>query len=65
MLKARVLHYTRLERLASDKLSNLLCPFVSLEEKKFYEYGPRDCIGRPSFSFHLLMGAISSSVTLH
>ncbi len=30
--KARVLHYTSLERLARDKHSNLLNPFISYEE---------------------------------
>jgi hypothetical protein len=32
--KARVLHYTRLQRLATDKHSNLSVPFVSYDENK-------------------------------
>jgi hypothetical protein len=32
--KARVLHKTRLERLADDKNTNLLVQFVSYEEKE-------------------------------
>ncbi len=31
---ARALHYTRLERLASDKHASLLCPVVRYDEKK-------------------------------
>ncbi len=31
---ARVLHHTRLERLASEKHSSLLCPLLSYEENK-------------------------------
>ncbi len=41
----------------------LIVPICKLRRKKFYEYGPRDCIGSPSFSFHLLMVVISQSVT--
>jgi hypothetical protein len=32
----RVLHYTRLKRLAKDKLSSLLDPFVSYKENKLH-----------------------------
>jgi hypothetical protein len=34
-----VLHYTRLERLAADKHSSLLSPFVSYKENKVFWIG--------------------------
>jgi hypothetical protein len=36
-----VLHYKRLDKLARDKHSSLLGPFISYEENKFCEYDPR------------------------
>ncbi len=34
IIYVRVLHYTRLERLASDKHSSILGPFMSYEENE-------------------------------
>jgi hypothetical protein len=36
-----VLHYITLERLAMDKHSSFLGPFISYEEKKHFKFGPR------------------------
>jgi hypothetical protein len=42
---ARVLHYTRLEKLARDKHSSLVDPFVSNEENKVLWKRPQDLFG--------------------
>jgi hypothetical protein len=45
------LHYSILKRIARDKNSSLLGPFVSLEENhKCWEYSPRVCMPKISFS---------------
>ncbi len=41
---ARVLHYTRLERLTRDKISNLLVPFVIYEANEVLKIQPPDPI---------------------
>ncbi len=47
---ARPLHNTKLEKLACDKHSNLLCVFISYEKIKCYEYGPCGRIHTTLFS---------------
>ncbi len=48
-----MLLYARLERLATDKHSSLLEPYISYKEMKFCKYNSRDHIHKTSFSWKL------------
>jgi hypothetical protein len=51
--KACVLHNTRLLRLARDKHTTFLCPFIIYKKMKCCDYSPLDHIQKTSFSSEL------------
>jgi hypothetical protein len=57
-----MLHNKKLEIPATDKYSSLFHPFVSNEEKKCCEYGPKYNIHNTSFSYNFQMNTIKQSV---
>jgi hypothetical protein len=60
-----MLHYTRLQRLESNKHSRLFGQFVSYEENDACEYGFWDFIHNTSFKKNLRMSKLGSFVKLH
>jgi hypothetical protein len=52
-------HQTRRENRARDKCSTLFCPFVSDEEKRFYNIGTRDLYYKTFYRHNLRIFVIS------